>query len=124
MTEFRRVLFRSPWLLVIEMLSIEKTGLSQLIDASIAAWPASGEINRNIEDAQLCIKDLCDHYAASAQHVDYTDGVSMEFAQWRFNVRISNTESLVRLNVESRGDQTLMQQKTAELLNFLERYVA
>lgn len=113
-----------PWLLVIEMLSIEKTGLSQLIDASIAAWPASGEINRNIEDAQLCIKDLCDHYAASAQHVDYTDGVSMEFAQWRFNVRISNTESLVRLNVESRGDQTLMQQKTAELLNFLERYVA
>lgn len=113
-----------PWLLVIEMLSIEKVGLNQLIDESIAAWPASGEINRNIEDAQRCIKDLCDCYSGSAQHVDYTDGVSMEFAQWRFNIRVSNTESLVRLNVESCGDYSLMQQKTTELLSFLERYVA
>jgi phosphomannomutase len=51
--------------------------------------------------------------------VDHTDGVSVEFDRWRFNLRASNTEPLIRLNVESRGDEALMREKTAELLGLI-----
>lgn len=112
-----------PWLLLVEMLSIENTGLSQLIDSYISSWPASGEINRRIDNAQTCIQELCDRYAHSSLAIDYTDGVSMEFSEWRFNLRSSNTENLVRLNVETRGDYALMEEKTSELLQFLDLYV-
>jgi phosphomannomutase len=60
-------------------------------------------------------------YASGALDVDYTDGLSVEFAEWRFNLRMSNTEPVVRLNVESRGDYALMEEKTEELLRFLDR---
>ena len=57
------------------------------------------------------------HYAPRAVAIDHTDGLSMEFENWRFNLRSSNTEPLVRLNVESRGDVELMESMTKELLN-------
>jgi phosphomannomutase/phosphomannomutase/phosphoglucomutase len=108
-----------PWLLVIELISNSGKKLSQLLDERIRLFPASGEINRTITNADAVLKQVQQYYQATALCVDFTDGLSMEFADWRFNVRCSNTEPLVRLNVESRGDEALMQTKTAELLALL-----
>ena len=82
-------------------------------------FPASGEINRRIADPQGVTNALRDRYTADAIDVDLTDGLSVEFVDWRFNVRSSNTEPVVRLNVESRGDVSLMREKTDELLAIL-----
>jgi len=106
-----------PWLLVAEM--IGKTGktLSQLVSERMQAFPASGEINRTVDDAAALLKAVEARYSSTAEAVDYTDGLSMEFDNWRFNLRMSNTEPVVRLNVESRADTALMRMKTAELLS-------
>ena len=82
----------------------------------ISNYPVSGEINRTVADADAVIASILDDYQASAIDVDYTDGVSVSFDDWRFNIRKSNTEPLLRLNVESRGNMALMQAKTEELL--------
>jgi phosphomannomutase len=108
-----------PWLLVIELMSKAEKKLSQLLDERMLRFPASGEINRTIARPEAAIELVRKHYQKEAQHVDFTDGLSMEFGNWRFNLRCSNTEPLVRLNVESRGDEALMQAKTEELLALL-----
>jgi len=108
-----------PWLLVLELISRSGKKLSQLLDERIRLFPASGEINRTIIDANAAIGRIQQQYQQQAQYIDFTDGLSMEFADWRFNLRCSNTEPLVRLNVETRGDEVLMQAKTAELLALL-----
>ena len=108
-----------PWLLVIELMSKAGKKLSQLVDERMLRFPASGEINRTIANPQAAIDLVQKHYEKEAQHIDFTDGLSMEFGNWRFNLRCSNTEPLVRLNVESRGDEALMQAKTDELLGLL-----
>jgi phosphomannomutase len=105
-----------PWLLVAELISTSGKSLSNLVDERIAAYPASGEINRQVDDAAATLQSLYDRYAASALSVDDIDGYSFEFTDWRFNIRMSNTEPVVRLNVESRGDKSLMEAKTAEVL--------
>jgi len=108
-----------PWLLVIELISKSGLSLSQLVDQRMLLFPASGEINRTIANPEAAIALVQAHYQDSAEQIDFTDGLSMEFAEWRFNLRCSNTEPLVRLNVESRGDTKLMQAKTEELLALL-----
>ena len=97
---------------------ISETGkpLSTLVEERIAAFPASGEINREIGDPDAALADLESHYGASAEAVEHVDGLSMDFGDWRFNLRKSNTEPVVRLNVEARGDIQLMHDKTDELL--------
>ena len=105
-----------PWLLVIELMSKTGKPLSKLVDERMKAFPASGEINNTVADAPALLEELEARYGSDAINVDHTDGLSVDFAQWRFNVRMSNTEPLVRLNVESRGDTELMQEKTRELL--------
>jgi phosphomannomutase len=105
-----------PWLLVSELMCKTGKSMSQLVAERMAAFPASGEINRTVQDAKALLAKVEAHYGPQALSVDYTDGLSMEFENWRFNVRMSNTEPVVRLNVESRADTALMQQKTAELL--------
>ncbi len=109
-----------PWLLVAELVSTTGKTLSELVGERQALFPASGEINRQVQDADATLAALHTRYAASANSVDETDGYSFEFDDWRFNVRKSNTEPVVRLNVESRGDTALMQAKTAEVLAILE----
>ncbi len=109
-----------PWLLVAELLSVTGKSLSQLVGERMAAYPASGEINRKVDDADATLQKLHDTYAESAGAVDDTDGFSFEFDEWRFNIRKSNTEPVVRLNVESRADAGLMQEKTAEVLALIE----
>ncbi|MDO8907154.1 MAG: phosphomannomutase [Pseudohongiella sp.] len=105
-----------PWLLVSELMCKTGKPLSTLVAERMAAFPASGEINRTVADAAALIKKVEAIYKDKAIAVDYTDGLSMNFEQWRFNLRMSNTEPVVRLNVESRADTGLMQEKTAELL--------
>jgi phosphomannomutase len=109
-----------PWLLVLERVCESGKSLDELVAARIAAFPASGEINRKLADVKKALAGAEARYAQGADNVDHTDGVSVEFKDWRFNLRGSNTEPLVRLNVESRGNQALMHEKTAELLAFLD----
>jgi phosphomannomutase len=109
-----------PWLLVTGLISSGGLPLSQLVAARMAAYPCSGEINRTIENPAAVLSKVEEAYAAQALAVDRVDGLSMSMADWRFNVRMSNTEPVVRLNVESRGDQALMAVKTAELLALID----
>ncbi|MEX2469553.1 MAG: phosphomannomutase [Pseudohongiellaceae bacterium] len=108
-----------PWLLVLELMAKQGQSLSELVDARMEAFPASGEINREIDDPPRLLKAIEQHYASHAHSIDHTDGLSMAFADWRFNLRMSNTEPVVRLNVESRGDAALMSQKTKDLLGHM-----
>ena len=105
-----------PWLLVAELLCVRDKTLSELVGARISAFPSSGEINLSVHDAQDVIDDIRAVYAADALLIDETDGLSVAFSNWRFNLRASNTEPLIRLNVESRGNVQLMEARTAELL--------
>jgi phosphomannomutase len=113
-----------PWLLVIAIMSESGKSLSGLVGERQRLYPASGEINRELGSAPgettAVLARIQQHYQARAKATDFTDGLSMEFDRWRFNLRGSNTEPLVRLNVESRGDPALMQEKTAELLRLLD----
>jgi len=108
-----------PWLLVIELLSVSGQKFSSLVEKRMQAFPASGEINREVDDAEKSIEKVHQVYADSAQDIDFTDGLSMDMGEWRFNLRMSNTEPVIRLNVESRADQALMQAKTEEILQLL-----
>ncbi len=108
-----------PWLLITAIMSQRKASLSTLVGERMRAFPASGEINRKVKDAPAVIARVEEQYTPRAISVDRTDGLSCEFATWRFNLRSSNTEPLLRLNVESRGDDALMRAKTAELLALL-----
>ena len=109
-----------PWLLVAGLMSKTGKKLSELVDKRMQAFPASGEINRRIEEPLALLKKIESLYSESSIGVDRTDGLSMEFENWRFNIRVSNTEPLVRLNVESRADEGLMKEKTVELLALME----
>jgi phosphomannomutase/phosphomannomutase/phosphoglucomutase len=109
-----------PWLLVAELICQSGKPLSALVGERQAMYPASGEINRQVDDAKATLQKLHEHFSQDALHVDDTDGYSFEFPKWRFNIRMSNTEPVVRLNVESRGDQSLMETRTAEVLGILD----
>lgn len=108
-----------PWLLVCELLSRKQQTLSSMLEDRIAKFPSPGEINSHVADAKIAIEKVFNHYASEAKFIDKTDGISLEFDTWRFNLRMSNTEPVVRLNVESRNDQALVEQKTTEVLNLL-----
>jgi len=110
-----------PWLLVAELLCMKNSSLSAMVQQRITAFPSSGEINFTISDPAAKLAEVLALYQPQALMVDHTDGISVEFANWRFNLRSSNTEPLVRLNVESRGDIRLMQAKTAELSALLQQ---
>ena len=109
-----------PWLLVLAVMCESGKSLAGLVGERMQAFPASGEINREIADARGVIARVRQHYEPLAKSLDLTDGLSLEFDGWRFNLRGSNTEPLVRLNVESRGSEALMREKTAELLQFID----
>jgi phosphomannomutase len=105
-----------PWLLVLERLCRTGQPLSALVAARMARYPCSGEINRKLPDPDAALKRVEARYAADAIAADRTDGLSLEFPAWRFNLRKSNTEPVLRLNVETRQDPALLEKKTADLL--------
>ncbi len=109
-----------PWLLVAGILSATGKPLSSLVSERIAAYPCSGEINREVDDPQAVLRRVREVYAPQALSMDETDGVSFEFAGWRFNLRLSNTEALIRLNVESRANRDLLTGKTREILKLID----
>jgi len=109
------------WLLVLQIMNESGKPLSALVEERMRLFPASGEINRHLQgDAKSVLARAQRHYEKQALLVDFTDGLSMEFREWRFNLRGSNTEPLVRLNVESRGSEALMREKTAEVLKLVD----
>ncbi len=105
-----------PWLLVAEIMSQTGRSLAALVEERMALFPASGEINRKVDDEAEVLARIENLFAKDAISVDHVDGVSVEFADWRFNLRASNTEPLVRLNVETRNAPELMRARTEELL--------
>ena len=109
-----------PWLLVMELISRSGKPLSELVNQMVEAYPSPGEINRKIADPAAAIQRVYKHYESSALAIDETDGISMEFAQWRFNLRMSNTEPVIRLNLETRGDRVLLAKCQEELLALLD----
>ncbi len=94
-----------PWLLAISVLSETQQTLSSLVEGMIEKFPCSGEINFKVADTQATIQKIFDHFSNQNPSIDHTDGVSLDFGAWRFNVRASNTEPLLRLNIESRKDE-------------------
>ncbi|HDX0899093.1 phosphomannomutase/phosphoglucomutase [Stenotrophomonas maltophilia] len=104
-----------PWLLIAALVSQTGTPLGELVADRVKAFPCSGEINFRVEDAKATVAHVLAHYQADAPLLDHTDGVSAEFADWRFNLRSSNTEPLLRLNIETRGDAVLLARRTQEL---------
>lgn len=114
-----------PWLLIAELLSVKNMKLSETVSARIAAYPSSGEINSKLADPKAAIERVLKAYQADAVVFNQTDGISLEFTstegEWRFNLRSSNTEPVVRLNVESKGNIQLMESKTAEILAILRK---
>ncbi|HEY7775527.1 MAG TPA: phosphomannomutase, partial [Kineobactrum sp.] len=109
-----------PWLLVAALLGSRQLTLSELVAERVAAYPCSGEINRSVADSGAVLARVSAAYQSQALLVEEVDGLSMAFDRWRFNLRLSNTEPVVRLNVESRADVALMKAKTAEFLALIE----
>ncbi|MCX6152096.1 MAG: phosphomannomutase [Ignavibacteriales bacterium] len=103
-----------PFLLVLQLMSEENKTFSQLVEEMVNEFPCSGEINSTISDAAAKIKELDSMYTGGKK--DYSDGLSVEYEDWRFNVRMSNTEPIIRLNVETKRNIKLLNEKTEELL--------
>ena len=104
-----------PWLMIWQLLSERQSALSDLITKRKNFFPSSGELNFMVADAEKCLQRVKDSLLSDASFIDELDGLSMSFENWRFNLRRSNTEPLIRMNVETRGDQTLLAEKTEEL---------
>ena len=111
-----------PWLLTIELLSTTGKSLTQLVQERISAYPSSGEMNFRLTDvgADEIIERIEHQYAHAGPDKLELDGLSLDFGEWRFNLRASNTEPLIRLNIETRGDEALLADKIAEIQEWLE----
>jgi phosphomannomutase len=105
-----------PWLLIAGLISQSGRSIADMVAARALAFPCSGEINSTVTDPVALLSAVEDRYADQSLLIERLDGLGMEFDDWRFNLRLSNTEPVVRLNVESRGDEALMKAKTEELL--------
>ena len=109
-----------PWLIVAEQISRGARPLSALVDERMAAFPCSGEINFRVQNAAAKIESILTTFAVQGARIDHTDGIGVEFDDWRFSLRSSNTEPLIRLNVETRGDPVLLRQRTEQLQALIE----
>lgn len=108
-----------PWLFVAQLLSKTNMSLAGLVNERIKKFPCSGEINSKVENIQATLVRIEKEFKENAQHISYADGLSMDFCTWRFNVRASNTEPVLRLNVESRSNEILMLEKRDLLLKMI-----
>jgi phosphomannomutase / phosphoglucomutase len=110
-----------PWLLIAALVSESGRSLADWVEDRMAAYPCSGEINFKVADAKVSVARVMEHFASHAPALDHTDGISADFGDWRFNLRSSNTEPLLRLNVETRGDAALLQSRTDEISSLLQQ---
>lgn len=111
-----------PWLLLIELMSRSGKSLSELVGERMKKFPCSGERNDTVGDPVKIIESMEQHFTASASQVEKVDGLSMSFENWRFNLRMSSTEPVIRLNVEALEDEALMREKTDELLALVKQF--
>ena len=109
-----------PWLLICELMSRTDQSMKELVGERMLAYPCSGEINFRVAEAAPVIAKICDHFKEQAKDIDRSDGISMSFENWRFNLRASNTEHLLRLNVEARENQSLVQRRLNEMVEMIE----
>ena len=107
------------WLAVVAELSAQETSLAELVEERIAAFPCSGEINFTVDDAMTAQRRVEHHFAGRNPVIEAVDGVSMDFGDWRFNLRSSNTEPLLRLNVETRGNRALLDARVTEISDLI-----
>ncbi|CRQ59241.1 MULTISPECIES: phosphomannomutase [Stenotrophomonas] len=110
-----------PWLLIAQLVSESGRSLADWVEDRMAAYPCSGEINFKVTDAKAAVARVMEHFAAQSPTLDHTDGISADFGDWRFNLRSSNTEPLLRLNVEARGDAALMQARTDDISRLIQQ---
>ncbi|MDY1033728.1 phosphomannomutase [Stenotrophomonas sp. CFBP8980] len=110
-----------PWLLIAALVSESGRSLADWVEDRMVAYPCSGEINFKVVDAKVSVARVMEHFASHAPALDHTDGISADFGDWRFNLRSSNTEPLLRLNVETRGDAALLQSRTDEISSLLQQ---
>lgn len=110
-----------PWLVLVQTVSVAGKHLSELVESRMDKFPVSGEINRTVTDPLSVIEKIEAIYKGKELFCDYIDGLSMEFPDWRFNLRPSNTEPVIRLNVETRQNKELLREKTDELLGLIEK---
>ncbi|TDV29323.1 phosphomannomutase [Stenotrophomonas sp. CC22-02] len=110
-----------PWLLIAQLVSESGRSLADWVEDRMAAYPCSGEINFKVVDAKAAVARVMEHFAAQSPVLDHTDGISADFGDWRFNLRSSNTEPLLRLNVEARGDAALMQARTDDISRLIQQ---
>ena len=111
-----------PWLLLAEIVSDTGRSLAELVDERIAAYPCSGELNFAVNDTDEVIQKVLGAFAGRDPTIDRTDGISLEFERWRFNLRASNTEPVIRLNVETRGDPALLDDGVGELSGLIQPF--
>ncbi|WP_299977044.1 phosphomannomutase [uncultured Pseudoteredinibacter sp.] len=111
-----------PWLLVSELMSRKQQSLESMVVERMQAFPCSGEINSKVKDTDALLSAIAERYSADAIQLDETDGLSFDMGQWRFNLRRSNTEPVVRLNVETKADIALMESKCDELLELIQQF--
>lgn len=111
-----------PWILIAEMMSDQNKTLSQLVDECIEAYPCSGEINMTVSDAKTVLDAVLKNFEGQDFKFDDTDGIGLDFDNWRFNIRSSNTEPLLRLNLETRGDYALMEKKRDMLIDLIKQH--
>ena len=108
-----------PWLLIAELISLKGKSLGDLVKDRVLAYPSSGEINFTVKDANSSISSVLENFESQPKVLDEMDGYSLAFDNWRFNLRKSNTEPLVRLNIESRGPIINLESKVKEISELL-----
>ena len=108
-----------PWLLLLERIATTGKSLAELVDERIRAFPCSGEINFAVDDPRAVMDRVLQHFAPEDPAIDRCDGISLSFDTWRFNLRASNTEPVIRLNVETRADEQLLAEKTGLLRSLI-----
>jgi phosphomannomutase len=108
-----------PWLLIAELISLKGKSLGDLVKDRVSAYPSSGEINFTVKDANSSISSVLDNFKSQSKVLDEMDGYSLAFDNWRFNLRKSNTEPLVRLNIESCGPIINLESKVKEISELL-----
>lgn len=108
-----------PWLMIWELLSQKNLPLTELVSERKAQFPSSGEINFKVDDVANSLRNVKERYSNTATSIDELDGLSMSFKSWRFNIRQSNTEALIRLNIETKGKKLLLEKKIIELMSVL-----
>ena len=109
-----------PWLLVVQHMGVTGKTLSELVSSRAAKFACSEEVNFEVQDPAMVMASVCKAYKAGAKQIDHTDGIGIEFERWRFSLRLSNTESLLRLNIEARAESKLVAEKLLEIGNLIQ----